>query len=166
MSRFDDAYVPSPDQDADAVLDEVTKIHGGDLRGDLERVSSDVGVHGRRYARAVRNLLLCKARVVEVEEAAYLSIRNDADALGEKATEATIRARLGALSHVREARADLVEAEFAREVARSTCDALRAKREALTSLVQLAKAEMGGMGGSASWRDSSEDLPPREDSGG
>lgn len=159
-SRLDEAFQPHPIGDVVEHVRSAVTINGGDLRHELERLPSDLAHYGFGFARAHRRMLAAKIRVTEVEQAEYLSIRENAEALGEKITEATIAAKVTARSTVKEARAEYVEAEYERECLRATTDALRAKRENLMSLVMLAKAEMGGMPGATSWRDPSQDLAP------
>ncbi len=73
-------------------------------------------------------------------------VREDLEALGEKITEAKVEAKTLALKVIRDAKAALVEAEYEREAMRAVCDALRAKRENLQSLVFLSRAELSATG--------------------
>ena len=153
MSKLDEAFQPTPIDDEVEHAQGAVNINGSDLRSELERSASDIAHYGFRFARAHRRWLQAKIRVKEVEAAANLQWREEMEALGEKFTEASIVARVTKEKLVREAHAEQIEAEFEREQLKAMCDALRAKRDNLTSLVLLARAEMGG----ASWRDPSQD---------
>jgi hypothetical protein len=158
-SRLDDAFPSTPVEDAVEHVQEATKINGGDLRSELERLPSQIAHYGVQYARAYKAQIATKAALVEIEQSMYLSARESAESLGEKVTEATLAAKVGRLSVVREAKAAAIEAEYEREAMRAVCDSLRAKREALNALVQLARAEMSGPG-STTWRGTDADLNP------
>lgn len=153
QSRLDDAFeVHEVEDPVDHVRSAVT-INGADLRSELERLPADLAHYGFRYAKAHRRWLLAKINTKEVEASTWLEVREDLEGLGEKITEARVQARTQVDKAVTAAHAEFIEAEFEKEQLRAVCNALLAKRENLTSLVMLARAEMGG----ASWRDPSSD---------
>lgn len=153
MSRLDDAFqVHEIVDEVDHVRGAVT-INGADLRSELERLPADLAHYSFSMAKAHRRWLLAKINAKEVEAATWLQVREDLDNLGEKVTEARVSARTQVDEAVRGAHAELIAAEYDREQLRAICNALLAKRENLTSLVMLARAEMGG----ASWRDPTAD---------
>lgn len=153
QSKLDEIYQPSPIADPTEHIRSAININGADLRSELERLPSDLAHYGFELARAHRRWLTAKINTKEVEAATWLEVREDLEGLGEKVTEARVNARTQTDSAVREAHAELVSAEYDREQLRAVCNALLAKRENLTSLVLLARAEMGG----ASWRDPTDD---------
>jgi hypothetical protein len=162
QSRLDDAFPVSLPEDAAAHARDATNINGGDLRSELEKLPGIIAHYGVQYARAYRAQITTKSALTEIEQSNYLSLRESSEALGEKVTEATLAAKVGKLVSVRAAKAAAIEADYEREAMRAICDALRAKREALNALVQLARAEMGGAG-STTWRGTGEDLAPGVD---
>lgn len=152
-SVLDELFKPTEITDPMEHVRGAVTINGGDLRSELERLPSDLAHYGFRLARAHRRWLLAKIHVKEVEASTWLEVREDLENLGEKVTEARVSSRMQIEDGVKEAHAELIEAEFEREQVRAICNALIAKRENMTSLVLLARAEMGG----ASWRDPSND---------
>jgi hypothetical protein len=153
MNALDEAF-PTHDIDDPIVhARDAVHINGGDLRAALERLPSDLAHYGFEFARAHRRFLAAKLKLDEIKSSMYLECRESLESLGSKVTEALIEASVSKLRPVREARAELVEAEFQREQSRGMVEALRAKREAMTSLALLARAEMAGSGG---FRDPAE----------
>lgn len=152
-SRLDEAFQPTEVEDPVEHVRGAVTINGADLRSELERLPADLAHYSFRHARAHRRWLLAKINVKEVEAATALEVREALEGLGNKVTEALVLAKMQTDPAVRQAHAELIEAEFEREQLRALCNAMLAKRENLTSLVLLARAEMGG----ASWRDPSND---------
>jgi len=153
QSRLDELFQPTPIEDPVEHARAAVNINGGDLRRELERLPADLAHYGFELARAHRRWITAKINAKEVEAVIWLTVREDLEDLGEKVTEGRVAARTQTDSEVRAAHAELISAEFEREQLRAIHTALLAKRESLTSLVLLARAEMGG----ASWRDPSED---------
>jgi hypothetical protein len=150
MSKLDEAFAdPMPIEDPIAHVRNAVQINGADLRIELERLPADLAYYGFQYAGAARRVLAGKMHLEEVSAVVYLDVRETLEDLSTKGrvTESTIDATVLKDERVREARAEMVEAEFEREQLRAVCDALRAKRENLTSLVLLARAELAGSHG-------------------
>ena len=147
MSRLEDAFPVSAVEDAAEHARAAVHINGADLRSEMERLPSDLAHYGATFARSHRRMLAAKMILEEVRAAAYLVIRETLIDLLGKTTEAQIDAHVLRDVGVRAARAELVEAEYEREHVRSVCDALRAKRENLTSLALIARAELAGTHG-------------------
>jgi hypothetical protein len=147
MSKFDEVFQPTPIEDVSAHVRNAVHINGGDLRQELERLPGDLAHYGFSFASAHRRMLAGKLAVEEVRAAVYLLCREALTDLGSKVTEAMIESHVVQDARVREARGELVEAEYEREQLRAICDSLRAKRENLQSLVLLARAEMAGTSG-------------------
>lgn len=153
QSRLDEVFEASPIEDPVAHIRGAININGADLRSELERLPADLAHYSFSLAKAHRRWLAAKVNLKEVEAQTWLEVREDLENLGEKVTEARVAARTQVDKAVREAHSEVVAAEYERESLRAVCNALIAKRENLTSLVLLARAEMGG----ASWRDPSTD---------
>jgi hypothetical protein len=149
-SKLDEVFSATPIENPQEHVRSAIHINGGDLRAELERLPSDIAHYGFEFAKAHRAWIAAKMTVEEVRSAHSLLVREDLEALGEKITEAKVEAKVLALSIVRDAKAVLIETEYEREAMRAVCDALRAKRENLQSLVYLARAEMVG---TSSYRD-------------
>lgn len=141
---LDEAFQPTPVADEADNARRAVSVDNGDLRSELTRLPSDLAHYGFELARAQRRWLLAKINLKEVESAVGLEVRETLLDLGEKVTEKTVEAKVQVSAAVRAANAQLIEAEFERDQLRAVTDSLRAKRENLTSLVMLAKAEMGG----------------------
>jgi len=146
-SKLDEVFQSEPIEDPQAHVRAAIHINGGDLRTELERLPADIAHYGFEFAKAHRAWISAKMASEEIKAAHGLLVREDMEALGEKTTEAKIDAKVTALRIVHDARAALIEAEYEREAMRAICDALRAKRENLQSLVHLARAEMAGTSG-------------------
>jgi hypothetical protein len=155
MSRFDEAFNPTPIDDPQEHVRSAVHINGGDLKSELEKLPADIAHYGFEYARAQRRYLAAKMTCDEVSAGRYMQVRDDLALTEKKVTEAMVDAALAGDKRVQEAKAGVIEAEFEREQMRAVCDALRAKRENLTSLALLARAELAGSHG---FRD------PRSDS--
>lgn len=147
MSKFDEVFQPTPIEDVAAHVRNAVHINGGDLRQELERLPGDLAHYGFAFASAHRRMLAAKLTVEEVRASVYLICRETLMDLGSKVTEAVVESHVVQDPKVRDARAELVEAEYEREQLRAVCDSLRAKRENLQSLVMLARAEMAGTSG-------------------
>jgi len=147
MSKLDDAFQVTPIEDAAEHVRDSVHINGADLRTELERIPADLAHYGFEFARAHRRMLSTKLHADEVKAAVYLEQRETLLDLGSKVTESAIDAHVVTDHRMQAARATLVEAEFDREQMRAVVEALRAKRESLTSLVLLARAEMAGSQG-------------------
>ena len=145
-SKLDEVFQATPIEDPQAHVRAAININGGDLRTELERLPADIAHYGFEFAKAHRTWIAAKMTSEEVRAAHALLVREDMEALGEKATEGKIDSKVTGLKPVHDARAALIEAEYEREAMRAVCDALRAKRENLQSLVHLARAEMAGTG--------------------
>jgi hypothetical protein len=156
---LDEAFQPTPIEDPVAHMRGAVNINGGDLRSELERLPSDLAHYGFELARSHRKWITAKISAKEIEASVWLTVREELEALGEKVTEARVQSRTITDSAVRAAHAELISYEFEREQLRAIHTALLAKRESLTSLVMLARAEMGG----ASWRDPSSDSDADKD---
>lgn len=156
MSKFDDAFHPTPIEDPLQHVRDAVQINGADLRRELERLPADIAHYGFGFARAHRRLLAAKMKADEVRAATYLEARETLMDLGTKITEAVIEGHVLKDIGVVHSRAEVIEAEFEKEQLRAVCDALRAKRENLTSLVLLARAEMASQHG---FRDPKTELP-------
>lgn len=149
-SRLDEVFSATPIENPQEHVRSAIHINGGDLRSELERLPADIAHYGFEFAKSHRTWIAAKMVAEEVRSAHSLLVREDLEALGEKITEAKVEAKVIALQVVRDAKAALIEAEYEREAMRAVCDALRAKRENLQSLVYLARAEMAG---TTSYRD-------------
>jgi multidrug resistance efflux pump len=147
MSKLDDAFKASDIEDHVQHVRDSVHINGGDLRHELERLPADLAHYGFQFAAAHRKMLAAKMALEDVRSAEYLMIRETMTDLGHKVTEALLDAKILESSSVQDARANLLEAEHEREQLRAVCDALRAKRENLVSLVNLARAELAGTQG-------------------
>jgi hypothetical protein len=112
MSAFDDAFNITGIDDPIEHVREAVHINGGQLREALERLPGDLAHYGFRFAAAHRKMLSAKMRLDEHKGLAYLECRETLEDLGRKITEAGLEAMIVATPHVREARADLIEAEF------------------------------------------------------
>jgi len=122
-------------------------INGADLRSALERLPVDLAHYGFEFARAHRRWIAAKMTYDEARAVSYISVRADLENLGHKVTEAIVDAGVTKDPRVQTARAEHIEAEFLREQMRAMVEALRAKREALTSLSLMARAELSATGG-------------------
>lgn len=147
MGRFDDAFQPTPIEDATEHVRSSVHINGGDLKSELERLPADLAHYGFEFSRAHRAYLAAKMTMDEVLAARYLFIREDLELTEKKVTEAMIDKRVDQDKQVLAAKAAVIEAEFEREQMLSISKALQAKREALTSLALLARAELAGTHG-------------------
>lgn len=157
MSKLDDAFNPTPIDDPQEHVRGAVHINGADLRSELERLPSDLAHYGFRFAAAHRAWIAAKMRLEEVHAEAYLVVRETLIDLGHKVTETMLDAKVLEDEGVKEARAAVVESEFEREQMRAVCDALRAKRENLTSLALLARAELAGTQGFRDLKSESRD---------
>jgi anthranilate phosphoribosyltransferase len=93
-------------------------------------------------------MLAAKLKHDEVRASAYLRYRENLEMMnGKRPTETEVDSNVVTDQQVREAKSEIVESEFEREKIRAVVDALRAKRENLTSLVLLARAELAGTHG-------------------
>lgn len=146
-STLDDLYQPTEIADPEEHLRSAIHINGGDLRSELERLPSDLAHYGFSFAAAHRRMLSAKMNHEEVKAAVRLEVRETRTDLGQKVTEDTVEAETICDGRVHGARVSLIEAEYDRERLRAVVDALRAKRENLTSLVLLARAELAGSSG-------------------
>ena len=154
MSRLDEAFTPHEIEDAVGHVRDSVHINGADLKHELERVPSDLAHYGFEFARSHRKWIAAKMHVEEVKAMVYLHHRETLLDLGEKVTEAVIDAHVTRDDRYSSARASLIESEYEREQLRAVVDGLRAKRESLTSLVSLARAELAGSG--HGYRDSGQ----------
>lgn len=147
MSKFDEVFQPTPIEDIVEHARNAVHLNGGDIKHELERIPSDLAHYGFEFARAHRRYLAAKVNVETVHAARYLVIREDLTLTEGKVTEAMVEKRVTADASVAAARAELIEAEYEREQMKSISQALMAKREALTSLALLARAELAGSHG-------------------
>lgn len=140
-----DAAFPTsaPPDDLDTYEAQSIHIDEDNIRSEFTRVSSDVAFWGKRFARAHRAWLAAKRSRDEVRAMVYLEMRETLESLeSKKPTEATINARVETDQRVREAEAHVIECEYERETAKSTCNAVIAKRDMLISLGAVIRSEM------------------------
>ena len=145
-SALDSVYTPTPVEDPPAHARAAVAIDEGNLRDEIVRLPSDLAYYGHQFALASREQIAAKLSLAEVESMVYLEVRETLEDLsdkGKKPTEATISSRVDTDHRVRDARALMIAAEFNVAQVRAHVDAVRAKREMLIALGQLARAEMG-----------------------
>jgi hypothetical protein len=146
QSALDNVYQPSPVENPPQHARAAVHIDEADLRSEMIRIPADLAYYGHQLAVAHRRVTEAKLELESVEGFVYLEVREMLEDLADSKkgpTEATIKAKTAADVRIRNARAQMIEAEFEMGQVRAHVDAVRAKREMLVSLSALARAEMG-----------------------
>jgi hypothetical protein len=131
---------------------DVTRVEPERIDDEFAMLPADIAYHGRRYAQALRKHLLAKHERDKTYARLYIEIREKHAALRESAikkkqpherlTEGQIDALIEANEEWEEVKLACIEAEVERELASTTIDALRAKKDALVSIGANHRAEM------------------------
>ena len=120
----------------------VVDIDDQDLHGEYSRAAHHLAVWGVEYAQAQRGFLLAKSNRERTEAQLRLALREDYEATGKKATEATVEALLRTHPQYDDAKLDEVEAEAEALRVRGILNAVKTKCDMLVSLGATQRAEM------------------------
>lgn len=120
----------------------VVDIDDQDLHGEFSRAAHHLALWGERYAQAQRAYLRAKVDRERIESMLRLSLREDYEAAGKKATEATVDALLKTHPQYDATKLDEVDTEAEALRVRGILNAVKTKCDMLVSLGATQRAEM------------------------
>lgn len=120
----------------------VVDIDDQDLHGEYSRAAHHLAAWGVQYADAQREFLLAKTARERTEARLRLSLREEYEASGKKATEATVDALLKTHPDYEADKLAEVEAEAESLRVRGVLNAVKTKCDMLVSLGATQRAEM------------------------